>query len=427
MNIRSGFTLVEILVAMAIGLMVVGILTNVFMNLSAGSRTVLEMLELHARSDAMTRLLESDIKDLQQTAAIHLQADDTHSFTFMRAVTNQDESVTHRGNTLTGANPFVAVSSRKTGLIWVRWEWGDGVVSRGESPRSVAPRYGERYFRRINNTHNYLFRDDNGVTGAPYGMQGNGLLPQHQRYYVHFEGTGSKGDFNLVTGAFTQNPGEKLSVFKRISDTYEVSTGGGNWLWCSLFDTDKSVWRFNHNYNHLYTTLILGNSDKLSGENAYAVVNVDGITVNKDRLNLLGSDEDFDANGELLYESQLRPVFTSIEYFDIALQRRDGTQIGDGSQSIDINGIDPINGAGFDVRPTIVTVSCLIHNIKDEIDELDYDQDGNSEEPLASAVRDLVGAESYVTVNEQRRAFARHCRKNGFQSLSVTKSIKISL
>ena len=204
-------------------------------------------------------------------------------------------------------------------------------------------------------------------------------------------------------------------------------------------------------YRHLYTTLSTGNEDQLSdpdrandgipddGQNdAYAVRNADGQSVNKDRLNLLGVTDTFtdaEGNEHLLYPSQMRPLFEGVEFINFEFIGQDGDvmtaadesdRLGDGATSIDISGLDPTTGEGYEKRPACARVSFLLHAIgTDELDDQDVNEDGDTTQLLSQAIRDKVASEGLATRLDEIAAFERYASQNGYSCVYIVQSIKI--
>ena len=252
------------------------------------------------------------------------------------------------------------------------------------------------------------------------------MPPTPQRYFKYFEGLGSTVHPLSMDGDSAAKYGEKLQVYQTVSESQYVNS-----TICELFDTDVSSWR-SDDYRHLYKTLELGNTDPIA--DAYAVLNEDGLSVNKDRLNLLGCDAT-DSNGYKIYPSQLKVLYGSIEYLDLSFIKRDGHRIADiddddtlndGSTSIDINGVDPVLGHGSGNRPKSAHVSFLMHDVTVEyLDDEDFDQDNDTEESLASAVRAVVEAEGHATRVEKIQAFLKHINRFGFAGILIDQSVGI--
>ena len=424
---EKGFTLVEILVSTTLFVSLMALVSISFQRLSAGSEKSLQVLELTAKADAILRYMESDIRNIPNTTPIHLQTNSKpFTLTFMAPVNDTHPRYFHRGNTENSANFFEKRSLRNTDLIWVRWEWGDGLCSRGQS--------------RIDGLHlsaeSYIHSETNVKTGATLktldlvsspgsGIQRNGINPTPQRHYEFFEGTGAGINQVSSDGSVLAAPAEKIAVYRIVNNSQFSSSSS------TVIDTDDAPWR-SGDYRHLYTTVEVGNDSLIP--DAYAVRNQDGKTLNKDRLNLLGSDAK-DGDGNYIYPSQMRLLYDGMEYTEIQLIGRNGTiidalsesdRLKDGGNSIDISGVDRCLGIGYGNRPTHMRISYLLHSVDvKERDELDYDGDDDYDESLATAIRDVVDSEGLSTRLEKVHSYRKHAARQGFSSILINQSVKM--
>ncbi len=443
---EDAFTIIELLVAATIFVSLLGLVTVAFGRISNGGKKGLQVLELHTRADAILRTMNEDLRKIPNIAALHLKpatATEAGSFTFMNMVNDTHPSVTNRGETLPDYNPFARGHGqhyRLTDMIWIRWEWTPGIFKRGRSRinpnEDTNSQWGSGSIRRpATATNDYIY--EVLLDGSyPRGIQGNGIPPQVQRHFDFFEGSGSINTINATTGESAAKAGDKLAVYKVVGGNFVNQ--GRQWH-SELFDQNAAPWRIRNeqfqggDWRHQYTTLECGNQDKLSDANAYAVRNLDGKTVNKDRLNLLGAD-DTDVNGKLLYPSQMKIAFHGMQYLDLELVRRNGRVVTEGddtnrlgdSASLDISGIEPDSADGIGNRPSHVRVSFLLHSIPaKERDELDVDADGNSDELLMVAVADLVESEMHPTRLEKIHAYKRHALKLGHTAIYFNQSVQL--
>ncbi len=434
---RTGaFTLVELLVAMTLFVSLMGISAYAFQRVSQGGEKSLQILELHNKADALLRYMEADVRNLQQTMAVHLQVKtEPYTLTFMRPVSDTFDRYFHNGSTLSSLNIYKSEPPRLTDIIWVRWSWTAGGFSRGQSRiNSNSIGEGEQWYSAtyLPNTKEYIKTVDLNRT-IPYGIQNNGISPTPQRHYNYFEGDGSAHGID-AQGHSDALAGEKLTVYQTVGGSYADGT------YSEYFDTKVSPWRVmtathpGGDLRHLHTTIDCGNQDPIA--DAFAVRNPDGKTVNKDRLNLLGC-ETKNADGEYFYPSQILYLFDGVELLSMQLYRRDGSAINsaaeeddtinDGTDSFDVSGIDPNSGAGQERRPASMRLSYLLHSVdlKHKDDE-DYDGDGDYEEALSSAIRSVVAGEGGSRV-EQVHSFQKHARHFGFASIYINQSIQLGL
>ena len=433
----AGFTLVELLVAMTLFVSLMGITAFAFQRVSHGSEKSLQVLELHNKADALLRYMESDVRNLQQTLAMHLQIkDEPYTLTFMKPVNDTYDRYFHNGSTLSSLNVFKSEPPRLTDTIWVRWSWADGGFSRGQSRiNSNAKGESEQWYSAtyLPNTKEYIKSVDLD-NYLPYGMQNNGITPTPQREYKYFEGSGSTIYPISNKGASDALPAQKIAVYETVDGNYVDGK------YSEYFDTQTAPWRVftpafpGGDLRHLHTTIECGNQDQI--DKAFAVRNQDGQTVNKDRLNVLGC-ETKNGDGEHIYPSQLLFLFDGVEFLSMQLYKRDGQLIDsvadesntldDGTDSFDISGVDPVSGAGFEKRPACLRLSYLLHSVDlKERDDEDYDGDGDYDEALSAALRSVANAEG-ATRLEKIHAFQKHARHFGFASIYINQSIQLGL
>ncbi len=431
MQSRAAFTIIEILVASTLFTMLMGVAAFAFQRLNEGGQYAQRIIELHERSDSIIRLMEEDMRALQQTVAIHIDTDSAlRSFTFMRQTTNQNDAG-FGGNDIVGSLTGLGQEEAQRGDVsWVKWQWGDGDIKRAISrPHFTFNGWtGDR--RYTDNTKQYIKNVNFATSGtAYYGMHRNGITPTPQKQFLYFYGN---GNFRTVNsdGSVNAQPGDQIHVYKKVAAT---DFNGNN---CVHFDELTSKWRVDNDFNHWYTTYLVGNDEQLSNQ-AFAVMNADGKTFNKDRLNLEGCDDN-DGNGNYYYPDRTQALFTGVEFMEIKFFKRNGTEIdagddddtiNDGATTIDINGIaDDASGVGIEKRPVVLRITFLLHSIdRNEIDEGDYDNDGDDTEYLVQAVRDMVAAEGLATRQEQIDSFKKHAQGLSASSVVVNYAIKLGL
>ena len=275
----------------------------------------------------------------------------------------------------------------------------------------------------------------------PFGMQDNDVEPMVQRHYDFFEGKGSPAPVNQATGETGATAAERVQVYRTVGGNFFYSGYPTKYWRSDLFSKDDSPYRkFTEEFQggdlrHHYTTLSVGTKDALSDPNAYAVLNEDGQSLNKDRLNLVGAS-DTDAYDRELYPSQINEMLNGIEFFNADFVKRNGTvmtsadesdRLSDGSDSLDISGVEAQSGVGMSKRPIQMRMSFLLHAIpQEEFDELDFDEDGDVDELLATAIRDAVYADIALSSREERmRAFKRHATKQGFVAIEFYQSVQL--
>lgn len=430
---NNAFTLVELLVAMALFVSLMALVSTSFQRLSSGGERALQVLELHRKADAVMRFLEDDVRNLQQMCAVHAQVKtEPYTLTFMRPAGDSFDNFFHRGQTVSSKSAFSEQPPRLTDMMWVRWSWTNGAFSRGQSRNnSNAGNDSEQWESStyLPNTKHYIKDVEVDLT-IPKGIQNNAITPTPQRHYDYFEGMGASIYPIDSNGNCAAGPGQKVAVYETVQCAYQNS---GSYQIAEFFDYVDSPWRLG-DYRHLYTTIDCGNQTQIS--DAYAVRNPNGLTVNKDKLNLLGN-EATDADGDKIYPSQMRFLFDGVEYLTLELFKRDGSsytsvtdesdRLGDGTSSIDISGVDPLTGEGADKRPVSLRISFLLHKIELDIrDDDDFDFDNDTEEPLSAAIRQRVSKEKSGRI-ERMELYKFYANQYGQSAIIVTQIVRIGL
>ena len=447
MRSEKAFTIVELMVATTLFVSLMGLVTIAFARLSNASEKALQVLSLHTRADTIQRQLERDFRAMLPVAAVHLQAEEKpYTITFMRQVTDLHPSIFRNYVLKPGTNPFEQrffSKHRMCDTVWIRYRWGEGSLDRGLS------RVNELTLHRLDNngtdwhsnTENHLYTPEYGTRPAT-GVQANAITPMVQRHYDFFEG---KGSLNQVSadGTCIAKAGDRIAVYEEVSTAVKIG---------DRKNPELMVWnKQDGDYRHLYTTIETGNVKQLSdpdvaddnmpddGQNdAYAVRNADGNSVNKDRLNIIGATDVYtDSNGEehQLYPTQIQPLFDGVEYMQLELIGRNGEvmdggdetdRLSDGNKSLDFSGLHPATGEGFGARPISVRVSFLLHAINNEIkDDEDFNDNGDVEELLSLAIRDKVASESLATRADEIAAFERYALSFGYSCMYFVQGIQV--
>ena len=424
-SLVSGFTLIELLVATTIFVSLVGICSAAFYRLSNESKKTLEIIGLHMQADAMMRVMEHELMNAQTTTAIHVHNAvdeiDESTLTLMVSTTDNDDAV-HQGDTSSSWNSYIGPRQRRVDMVWLHYAGRNGSIYKAQSPIHCADDTDH-----VSIDENLRILDTQ--RWPPRGVQANGGSPTPQKEFKYFWGLGSGVNPVDADGDSAAGLAEKIQVYRLMNP--------GNYTGnvCNLFGAADAPWRTDYDLRHVAVTMETGNFEALSAE-AFAVRNPDNLTINKDRLFLLGADDE-DGFGNKLYPGQSARRFLNIEFLEFSLLNRDGREIdetdeddtlGDGADSLDVNGIDPDTGAGIIKRPKWLRYSCIMHSIgSEESDETDYDNDNDIDESLGKAIRDLVWREAHGTRLERVQSFIRHARSLGYSSLYVNQSVKLGL
>ena len=425
MNQRKGFTLIELMVATVIFITLIGVCSAAFYRLSNESKKTLEIIRLHMQADSMLRVIEHEIMNAQATTAVHLhnatdQTDET-ILTIMVSTSDNDDSV-HFGDTESTWTAYMGPRQRKVDMIWLQYIGRNGSIYKAQSPIHIAQQHDH-------NSIDSNLRVLDTQSEPQRGVQANGASPTPQKEFKYFWGIGDTVHAVDSDGGSPAIQAEKIQVYRRINPAHY----NGNVL--TLIGEVDSPWRVNRDMRHVAVTMETGNYEALGAE-AYAVRNSDNLTVNKDKLFLLGSDDE-DGFGNKLYPGTAERRFMNIVFLEFSFLNRAGQVIdhtkeddtlGDGDESIDVSGIDPDTGAGLAKRPKWIRYSCVLHAIgSEEYDEADYDNDNDVSESLATAIVDLVWREGHANRQERVQSFIKHARSLGYSCLLINQSVKMGL
>ncbi len=393
---RSGFTLIEIMISLAIFLTLMGMIGNVFFRTSRITNQSLAMLELFQKAESINKHLEYDFLSLQQTCALHY--DETNrALTFMAAKPHDPAQ---------DGDFFTQEKWHGNDLEWIRWRWNPttGVVDRGNSRTST-----------IKKVQLIVNRD---ISSRKIHENNRRAIPQ--RDYLYFVGRG-----NVYTGTTFNGPyASKQQIFENFTAVSANQPGSGH---------ADIRFRLEDAFENVRTLGVLGDADPV--DNVYAVRNPDGRTYNKDYANLIGDSDD------KYYPNQIAPLSEDTEFFHIELLKRDGiTPIasaddddtindnGASNPTIDIKGIElnmrnPANQLAK--RPAFVNIYYLLHDMPNDIPGVTTDN-------LLQELRDQVIADSSLThsdivvdLNNRRQALYGLIEFNGFNALIISKSIKL--
>ena len=391
----NAFTLIEILITLAIFLTLMGMIGNVFFRSSRVTDQSLAVLELYQKAEGINKFLEEDFGSLQPTCAIHIDEEDA-TVTFMRSALRQPEQ---------DGDFFTMEHWRGHDLEWVRWQWDyqRGSVSRGQTRADTDSKVQHIVQRDISSNR----------------VHENNRKAMPQQRYIYFEGRGPIRSGTTFDGGIKA----KQQVFRRLLSVAGNQPSSGH---------ADIRFRNEHAYEHVRTLGVCGDDTVIA--DIYAVRNPDGKTYNKDRANLLGDADD--------YPNQVAPLASEIEFFYIQLTKRDGlTEItiaddddtlDDNSSSnptIDINGIElsTRDNGQLRKRPAFANVVYLLH-------DMPHDLPGVTSDNLLQELRDQVLADTslgssdiFTDAQNRRQALYELIEQNGFNALIISKSIRLPL
>lgn len=113
---RSGFTIIELLVSIALGMIIMMVVATCFSQSSDASRRALALLQAHHKARAAISLLHRDLWSMCPYSAFYCDSDE---LIFMRTVqrTNLD------GDTSTEASGLPDGDEYSCDLVWVKYKW----------------------------------------------------------------------------------------------------------------------------------------------------------------------------------------------------------------------------------------------------------------------------------------------------------------
>ena len=418
-----GFTLIEILIATTIFVTLIGIVASITANLASLSRTSLSVIEMHREAHIIAGALFKNYENSHITTAISLDFSKQNEIatTFMTNTHAEMDSGGNSHSTLV-ANPTFS------DFVWNRFEFDfvKGQVRYGES-RNPGSQRGVSTIRE-------------GTMHKTSSLHSGGISSMHrvatpQREFRFFEGTGAVIEAN---GDWVWDDDKNISASgkRRMYQHCAFETSGGDNGTDPRFTIDEKPHFF------LYTHGMVGNRILLS-EEAYAVRNQDGISYNKDRLNLIGSDDTTthadDAEKVILYESQMRPLTLrdNVECGMLRYVRADGLDpndddtMSDANASLDVVGLNAQSQdaakilSEYQNRPRFIECSFVLHNITHDIGDYD-DIDGDPTtiyltEAIRNQVHNIDGVPlnyaNYKTqVKARQEAFIKLVEDAGFSA-----------
>ncbi len=429
----SAFTLIEILIASTIFVTLMGIVAGIAAHLSAVSNRTMAILEMHRDAKIITEGFFKNYENSHITTAIGLDFRDTNkiSTTFM---TNTHNEMDKNGSYTVTLYPSPTIAD----FVWNRLEFDmmTGTAFYGQTRNPVSGR-----------THYSRMRDSDlhaSGTGSNKGISKYHIFATPQREYRFFEGT---GNLKVANGNWVWDDdkdiaaGEKRQMYQHCD--FETPSGGNS--------TDPRFTMDEKCYFFLQTHAVVGNNTLLS-EDAYAVRNPDGITYNKDRLNLIGApDKTTHADPyqtKELYPGQMHPLTTknNIECGIIRYIRADGAAptdddtMNDLNDSLDIVGVNPQMQNATQIvdelenRPKYIECSFVLHNITNDIGDYE-DIDGDPATIyLIDAIRNkihvidggILDYASYLTEMQTRQDnFMALVKKSGFIALKFNFAKKL--
>ncbi|NRA37067.1 MAG: prepilin-type N-terminal cleavage/methylation domain-containing protein, partial [Planctomycetes bacterium] len=337
-KLNIGFTLIELLISVTLFMLLIGITAKILSTLNKMGAKAVTIVEMHQQAGEILNVFTNDMRNMHLTTAYSMSFSDplVPQTTFM---SNQKRE---QGKASGSYGPYsLSADKTNTDFIWVRWEMDhlNGTLKRGRS-RPPATSYIIASSAETN-IHVTTQTSDKGIS-----QYQRFATPQTQMLY--FEGGAKLWDDNV---AWTWNadggtasvagslPGDKRRLFHNCA--FEDSTGNYN------YPDPKFISIQNYKFL-IYNKSVIGNSSPLSDE-CYAVKNADGLSYNKDRINLIGSldkttPSDPDKAVEL-YPNQITRLCDNIDCVNISYHLANENEPVSDDTLNDVDSID-VNGTG---------------------------------------------------------------------------------
>ena len=415
----NGFTLVELLIAVSIFMILMGITAKLLATLSDLGKKSIAVVEMHQQAFEIINVFTNDMRNMHLTTAFSLSFEDQDipQSTFM---TNQKKEQGKGGGSY---GPYsVAPDKTNTDFMWVRWECDlmNGNLKRGRTrPSPSTTTLAKTDYDSLHSTDN---RSTKGIS-------------QYQRFatpqteMVYFEGKGSS-KIGSTVWTWNADSGIKASEKRRMYQLCQFQTSDGGKR------SDRAM-RFNKHYKYfIFTHSVVGNRRLLS-EECYAVKNADGMTYNKDRLNLIGAPDETDnpSSQTVLYPNQIAPLnlHPNFECTLISYHLADGTPpadddtLSDANASLDVKGTGPqlraSSSAIINNRPDYVLLSFLSHNVPNDDPDIDDIDNDPSTVHFIDAVRNKVHVQDgtaltrvnyLLEMRKRQEAMSQLIKDNGY-------------
>ncbi len=393
---HKAFTLPELLVATTIFMVIMGMVTSLYSSLTNNTDKILGTIDLYQKANSVNRLLRDDFSQSLSSCAFNIYtkgspsftAGDNEHLTFMRSMTRV---YTAGSNDLDNSSPIYS----NYDISWIRWEWDNqGRLWRAQTHRA-------HHQDRNNGRSNPVVSNNPGGMGFYSYPEEWGRWATPAREYKHFEPVVADA-FQLydlgVINTFTNGTPRidyplrpEINIHHANNSRSEYPADGQR--------MQRGIWALHNGTDQTSSTGLSGNPIP----DAYAGMNADGLSFNKNAINLIGLPVGHSHYND--YPSQLHLIDHGFEYPTIELIKADGSLISNsdnstsGSDNGNVPGIcldgNDVHGRNANGLPQYIRFNALIHmGTYIDADYDDIDRDGDSDEYAIDALHDLLANES---------------------------------
>ena len=387
---RNGFTLIEVLMAMAIAMTMISIaaFAHVTMNDVTSRSTAVAALNL--QSSALVKKMREDFAGIQAHCAMNLHIAGTSEstyethLTFMRGIPWEIDA----DGIGTATASAYRVKSRQAlqwfhELVWVRWQFDENNgLRRAISPKIESLVTGLSYGGKGDSSYFFNGRAQGLDLANPANLNGKTVIPQ--REYKYFDNQGN-ADNQSDQDTKAQCHAWIYDWKATASDISYFGMQPGTWFDNDPYKDPMFMWN-NVEGSHYF----LGNNSPINDAYAAALSfpnrpdeSLTGFPVlyNRNKLDLLGVPND---ESNPYYPSRLSPVSSNVDLFTIEMEMRDNntTQRGSSTISQSIDGVRltpayyrPGESSGLrstsdgershtlGKRPKLLRIKFIIHNM----------------------------------------------------------------
>jgi len=199
---RRGFTMAELLIAMALGLIILGVVTYTFHRCSRGQARALAVMDLHQRANVLMRILETDLSSLHPCGGMYFSGPNANpqTITFLTC----QGKLNYDGDVSTSIFPGVPGQETPLDIAWVRYYWTN------DEPNPLKRKLYRRLDAYINEGHPPKKPSSSGSEGENAITVGDVTACEIMRGVSLFQ-LSLKNDSNVKYNAATQVTGLPVS------------------------------------------------------------------------------------------------------------------------------------------------------------------------------------------------------------------------